>query len=234
MGSGRAMESSSKPAKLPDREIVTDLFHRLAPRYNRVVLAYTFGQDLRWKGVLVKGLHPTRGERALDLACGTGLILDRLGKKLGPSQAVGADINRTMLLEAKRSGRANPIVQANAEHLPFAAGSFDLVSAGYLLKYIPIDRFLPEVARVLKPGGRFGGYDFSRPRVDTPSGTLYSIYLRQVLPKLGRESGSRSGGWKDVFPFLSEVVDASGWEADIGEKLTLGGFSNIRVDTELG
>jgi demethylmenaquinone methyltransferase/2-methoxy-6-polyprenyl-1,4-benzoquinol methylase len=219
---------------LPNRRFVAELFQGFAPRYNGVLLAYSLAQDLRWKEVLVRRLRPERGERALDLGCGTGLILDRLSNVLGESDAVGADINRTMLLQVLHTGASPPLVQANVERLPFASQAFDIVTAGYLLKYVQLDRLFLEVARVLRPGGRFGGYDFSRPIRGTPIGTLYSIYLHRILPWIGRGRGRQRGAWRSVFEFLPQIVESSGWESRVLDALERAGFVGVEVVPSLG
>lgn len=221
-------------ADLPDRRIVRRLFEGLAPRYNGVLLAYSVGQDLRWKDVLIRGVHPKRGERALDLACGTGLLLDRLAKVLGETHAVGADINRSMLLEMRRGGTTHPVVQSDAEQLPLASQAFDIVTAGYLLKYVELDRFFLEVARVLRPGGRFGGYDFSRPVRGTPAGDLYSLYLHRVLPWIGRGRTVERNSWRSVFDFLPQVAESSGWEDRVRGSLDRAGFVGVELVPSLG
>jgi ubiquinone/menaquinone biosynthesis methyltransferase len=225
---------STGPNALPDRKFVGSLFRDLAPRYDRILLAYSLGQDLRWKDVLIRGLHPTRGERALDIACGTGLILDRLAKALGASEVLGLDLNRAMLLASARAPNARSVLQANAETLPLAAETFDIVTSGYLLKYVRLDRFFREVARVLRPGGRFGAYDFSRPRHGTASGTLYSAYLHQVLPRVGRAGAGRPDTWREVFSFLPCIAESSGWETRAAASLEDAGLEVTGVRPSLG
>jgi demethylmenaquinone methyltransferase / 2-methoxy-6-polyprenyl-1,4-benzoquinol methylase len=218
----------------PDRKVVGSLFRALAPRYDRVLLAYSLGQDLRWKEVLVRGLRPVPGEHALDVACGTGLILDRLAKALGASAVVGVDANRAMLLASTHAGRAHPVLQANAEALPLADEAFDLVTAGYLLKYVRLDGFFREVARVLRPGGRFGGYDFSRPMHGTALGTLYAAYLHRVLPRMGRGGAPAPGDWREVFEFLSNLAESSGWEFRVAGALEGAGLTVREIRPSLG
>ena len=216
----------------PDRRDVEGLFHELAPRYNRVLLAYSLGQDLRWKEVLIRRLRPKRGERALDLACGTGLILDRLSRRLGPSQVVGLDLNRSMLLASGRPRDRYRLVQGNAVRLPFASESFDIVTSGYLLKYVPLKAFFDEMARVLRPGGRLAAYDFSRPIHASVAGASYSFYLHRILPAIGRARSPHR--WRAVFEFLPQVAESSGWELRVKEFLTRAGFAGIEVVPSLG
>jgi demethylmenaquinone methyltransferase / 2-methoxy-6-polyprenyl-1,4-benzoquinol methylase len=225
---------AAERGSLPDRRFVGGLFRELAPRYDRVLLAYSLGQDLRWKEVLVRRMRPVPGERALDVACGTGLILGRLARVLGASRVVGVDLNRAMLLASTHADRAHLVLQANAEQLPLAAETFDLVTAGYLLKYVRLDRFFREVARVLRPGGRFGGYDFSRPMHGTALGTLYSAYLHRILPRVGRGGSHPPGDWREVFEFLGHIAESSGWESRVAGSLEGAGLAVREVRPSLG
>ncbi|MCI4351312.1 MAG: class I SAM-dependent methyltransferase [Thermoplasmata archaeon] len=218
----------------PDRSFVRGIFRGLAPRYDAVLHTYTLAQDLRWKHVLVERLAPVRGERSLDLACGTGLLLERCARLLGPDAAVGADINRSMLLELARRAGPHCVLQADAQRLPLASGTFDVVTAGYLLKYVDLDRFFREVARILRPGGRFGGYDFSRPLPGTVWGTAYAVYLHHVLPVLGGAITRLPVEAEALFRFLPRIAETSGWEARAPAALRRAGFEGTETSPSMG
>ncbi|MGI0129412.1 MAG: class I SAM-dependent methyltransferase [Thermoplasmata archaeon] len=213
---------------LPAREYVADLFDWLAPHYDRAVLLYTLAQDLRWKAELVRRLRPRRGERALDLACGTGLIYERITQFLGPDAVVGLDVNRSMLSGARRGHSDRQMVRADSLNLPFRDASFDLVTAGYLFKYVPLDSLSGEIRRVLRPGGRFGGYDFSAPDVGTVSGSAYDWYLHQILPVLGRWWGRGDAGWTQLLEFLARIAANSQWETRVEAEFRDAGFDRVR------
>ncbi|MCI4319238.1 MAG: class I SAM-dependent methyltransferase [Thermoplasmata archaeon] len=219
---------------VPERRFVRQLFRGLAPRYDRFVLAYTLGQDLRWKQHLLRRLRVSEGDRALDLACGTGLLLDRLSARLPGSRVVGADLSRSMLLARRPRFPLPHLVQADAERLPFTPGSFDVVTAGYLLKYVDLDRFAREVGRLLGPGGRFGGYDFSRPQHGTSVGALYSLYLHRVLPVVGPATSRLSGEAANLFGFLATIAESSGWEVRAPAAFSRAGFAEVEVTPSLG
>lgn len=92
------------------------------------------------------------GDRILDIGCGAGQTL--LVAARGHN-SVGLDLNMDAL-ELGRSWRPDQkFVCAPAEALPFAPGSFDLVMARVSLEYTNLPVALAEIARVLKPGGRF-------------------------------------------------------------------------------
>ena len=210
------------------------LFRGLAPRYDRIVLAYTLGQDLRWKQLLLRRLRIGPDDRALDLASGTGLLLDRLAATVPDAHLVGVDQSRAMLLAGQPHRPPRRLVQANAERLPFASGSFDVITAGYLLKYVDLDAFAHEVARLLRPGGRFGGYDFSRPRHGTPVGELYSIYLHRLLLVVGPATSRLPADAADLFEFLASVAESSRWEERAPAAFAAAGLTDVEVAPSLG
>ncbi len=103
------------------------------------------------------GLH--RGERVLDVACGTGVVTRLAAEQVGSSGAVaGLDINPAMLAVARSvssSGAAIEWHEASAESLPLADGSFDVVLSSLGLQFVPDKASaLREMRRVLAPGGR--------------------------------------------------------------------------------
>ncbi|MFZ0891106.1 MAG: class I SAM-dependent methyltransferase [Thermoplasmata archaeon] len=227
-------QSAPTEAVVPDRRFVHNLFSSLAPRYEEALLVYSLGQDLRWKRTMIDRLPLHRGDRALDLACGTGLVLDRLRRRLGSSSVTGLDPNRTMLTQPHRTSGARRLVQANAERIPFRDATFDVVTAGYLFKYVDLNQLCREMRRVLAPGGRIGGYDFSSPRRGTAAGRLYGVYLSRVLPWLGRHRGELQVNWRQLLEFLADVAERSGWEDRILLALRSNGFVDIRKIASLG
>jgi SAM-dependent methyltransferase len=104
----------------------------------------------------------TRRRRALDVGCGAGLSaapLDALAEDV-----VGVDPARGMLAHRAVVAPAARFAVGAAEALPFAAGTFDLVTAAGALNYTDADRALAEIARVLTPAGTLVVYDFSAGR----------------------------------------------------------------------
>jgi SAM-dependent methyltransferase len=104
----------------------------------------------------------TRRRRALDVGCGAGLStapLDALAQDV-----VGVDPAGGMLAHRGVVAPAARFAVGAAEALPFAAGTFDLVTAAGALNYTDVDRALAEIARVLTPAGTLVVYDFSAGR----------------------------------------------------------------------
>jgi len=129
---------------------------------------------------------------------------------------VGSDFCRPMLdrgvEKSRRAGIPVEWVEADAMELPFANGSFDLVTVAFGLRNIAdTARGLGEMARVLRPGGRLAILEFSLPanRV-VRSGYLW--YFRSILPRLGN-AVARNGS--DAYTYLNRSVE----EFPEGERL---------------
>jgi SAM-dependent methyltransferase len=99
------------------------------------------------------------GARVLEVGCGAASCARWLVDR--GADAVGLDLSAGMLREARaaeaRSGVAVPLVQADAAHLPFADASFDLACSAFGAVPFVADTaaLMAEVARVLRPGGRW-------------------------------------------------------------------------------
>lgn len=97
------------------------------------------------------------GRLVLDLACGPGRHAAALVRE--GARVVGLDLSRALLFAARRRD-TGPLVRGDMRRLPFRSGTFDVVvnlftSFGYFASDAEHGEVLDEVARVLRPGGRF-------------------------------------------------------------------------------
>jgi ubiquinone/menaquinone biosynthesis C-methylase UbiE len=93
-----------------------------------------------------------RTNKILDIGCGTGMLLSLLGGRA--ELVIGIDFSPEMLQKARRRATGAPLVLADADHLPFIDGSFDVVVSITLLQNMPNPAAtLREFARVLKSNG---------------------------------------------------------------------------------
>jgi demethylmenaquinone methyltransferase/2-methoxy-6-polyprenyl-1,4-benzoquinol methylase len=171
----------------------------------------SFGQDPRWRAALVAAVDPRPGERALDVACGTGMVTLAVAQR-GVAEVIGLDQSQDMLGGARRKLAARPdlaprvrFVPGEAERLPFAEGEFDVLTFTYLLRYVD-DRAatLRELVRVLRPGGRIGMVEFGVPS-QPGLRALWRLHTRIGLPSLGRLV---SPAWMQVGRFLGPNIEA--------------------------
>ena len=150
------------------RRLVRAIFATIADRYDFITVVLSYGQDRRWKRRLIDLAAPQPGSRALDLATGTGDIALALASR--GAHVVGLDITFRMIeLANDKAGRPVPprspsFLVGDMLALPFAPGSFDIVTTGYGLRNVPnLVTAIEEIARVLSPGGRVLSLDFNRP-----------------------------------------------------------------------
>ena len=149
-----------------DGDAVLRAFHRRHPGASRQVFCGGRTADGRTPyEVLVDGLPPAPGA-VLDLACGDGSLLAHLD---AATTRTGVDMSPEELAVAReRLGPGVRLVEARAEALPLADGGQDVVVSHMALMLMGrVEEALAEVARVLRPGGRFH-FVVSGPAPDTP------------------------------------------------------------------
>ena len=130
----------------------------------RLARGYAFDRPPVHQAVIA-ALHkhlPHHFKRALDLGCGAGLSTAALAPLA--DCAYGIEPVANMLKHRRAVTEQAHFVVAQAEHLPFAANSFDLLTAAGSLNYANLDLFFPEAARVLTNEGVLAIYDFSEGR----------------------------------------------------------------------
>jgi ubiquinone/menaquinone biosynthesis C-methylase UbiE len=113
-------------------------------------------------------LHLAAGERVLDVGCGSGAVTRDIARRVGGhGLAVGLDPSPELLAVARglaeEAGLSDRVEfrEGNALRLPFRDSSFDAVVCATVLSHVPGgEAAIPELARVLRPGGRLGIFDF--------------------------------------------------------------------------
>ena len=174
-----------------DKErLVADVFHSVAGRYDLMNDLMSLGIHRLWKACALQMSAVRPGHSVLDLAGGTGDLALKFSQLVGPEgQVVLADINDSML----RAGRDRltdkgaigtvRYAQANAECLPFADNSFDLVTMAFGLRNVTHkDRALASILRVLRPGGRLLVLEFSPPPQCTAGQGVRCLVLQCPAP----------------------------------------------------
>jgi demethylmenaquinone methyltransferase/2-methoxy-6-polyprenyl-1,4-benzoquinol methylase len=191
-------------------DVARAVFAGLPARYDRLALLLSFGQDRRWRRVVVDRLAGTpSGQRVLDVATGPAGVALAVAELTG-CRVVGVDLNEPMLRAGLRNvraaGRSKDVVllAGRAEELPFRDASFDAVSFSYLLRYVDDPQApLAEMARCLRPGGTMAGLEFFVPPASVWR-LLWRIYTAVVLPSLGWLLGGRA--WWAVGRFLGPSI----------------------------
>ena len=121
---------------------------------------------------LLEDLPP--GRSLLDLGCGTGLFMRRYGETGG--DAVGLDISRGMIENARGRCNGYEFCMGTAEVLPFRDHTFDAISCLLAFSYLSHPtRMLAEASRILKPGGRIAVCTLSRTMLTSLVPAIYRL-----------------------------------------------------------
>jgi ubiquinone/menaquinone biosynthesis C-methylase UbiE len=172
---------------------------RRAPHFDE-----DFGHSIRtpaeraaWDRILDLVLAGHRALESLDAGCGTGFLSFELATR--GHHVTSVDFAPAMLAEARRKAAERSVSirfeEADAEHLPFPAGGFDLVISRHLLWTLPHpEAAIDEWIRVLRPGGRLvvvdGQFDAGAAAPPAGSARTSEEYARvgDQLPFLGGRS----------------------------------------------
>jgi demethylmenaquinone methyltransferase / 2-methoxy-6-polyprenyl-1,4-benzoquinol methylase len=172
---------------------VRSVFDSVAARYDLMNDLMSGGTHRLWKRFTLALANLRPGQRALDVAGGSGDLAAGLARQVGArGMVVLTDINAAMLARGRDrlidAGCVTNVacVQANAERLPFADNSFDCITIGFGLRNVTDkSAALKSMHRCLRPGGQLLVLEFSQPRLPGLK-PLYDAYSFRVLPLLGR------------------------------------------------
>jgi ubiquinone/menaquinone biosynthesis C-methylase UbiE len=201
---------------------LVDFFDQVAPNYD----SWAGGLHGRVAARLVELVAPKRGQHALDVGTGTGLVADLVAAKVKPGTVIGIDLSERMLSVARSRKAANAqFVGMAAERLVFRPMTFDLVTMGEALVYLADPAAaLEEAHRVLRPKGRIA-VSCLRRSLSTPAQNLFFQGLaplaRRHYLSLPRFSSNRAQfGEPGALP---ELLLESGFEVVSMTELVTGG-----------
>lgn len=208
---------------------VRSVFDSVAPKYDVMNDLMSAGLHRIWKRYTITVANPQPGQQVLDIAGGTGDLSRAFARRVGPTgRVVHTDINEAMLREGRNrlldEGLVLPTMVCDAEKLPFADNSFDLVSVAFGLRNMTHkDQALSEMRRVLKPGGKLLVLEFSR--VAKPLEKAYDWYSFNVLPKLGQ----MVAGDAHSYQYLAESIRMHPGQEELRQLMKSVGFGHVDV-----
>jgi demethylmenaquinone methyltransferase / 2-methoxy-6-polyprenyl-1,4-benzoquinol methylase len=217
---------------------VRAMFDRIAGLYDLMNSVMTAGLHHRWRqrAADLAALRP--GDRALDVATGTGDLAIELARRVGPDgEVVGSDFSEGMLERARRKGAGAANVrfeQANALALPYDDGEFAAATVGFGARnFSDLEQGLREMARVVRPGGRVVVLEITTP-TRPPLSTFFRVWFDRIVPLIGRdEAYTYLPNSVKRFPgpeALASVMAGVGLR-DIRWILTAGGIIALHVGT---
>jgi ubiquinone/menaquinone biosynthesis C-methylase UbiE len=169
------------------------------------------------------GDEGARVDRALDVACGTGMSTTALAEFA--QLVVGLDISPEMLRVVPPAPNVSYML-GSAERMPFADGAFDAVTCSSGIHWFDQDRFYGELRRVVRPGGWIGVYDhyFSRMHdVAEFDDWVRELFRRYPLPPRNAQVGELTSEQPDGF----EILDAETFDDPI--EMTHGDFADYQL-----
>jgi demethylmenaquinone methyltransferase / 2-methoxy-6-polyprenyl-1,4-benzoquinol methylase len=185
------------------------IYTEVAPTYELINHVMTFGFDIYWRWKAARLAEKNGGHLWLDVCSGTGEMFKYLNKRLNPNRRIAAvDASLAMLLLAKKKKSGNTILfsLADADRLPFADDTFDLIIIGFAARNLNFNHkaflaYLKEFSRILKPGGLFLNLETSQPKTAWIK-KIFHLYVKSVVKPLGYMiSGSKAG-----YAYLSHTI----------------------------
>jgi demethylmenaquinone methyltransferase / 2-methoxy-6-polyprenyl-1,4-benzoquinol methylase len=201
-------------------DAVRRMFDRIAPVYDAMNRTMTAGLDRRWRRLTAEAtVRP--GDFVLDACCGTGDLAIAAARRGG--KVTGLDFSPAMLERAGRKAPQIEWIEGDLLSLPFGDESFDSATVGFGVRNVEdLGRSIEELRRVLRPGGRLGILEITRPR-----GLLapfYRLWFDGVVPLLGK---LLPGG--SAYTYLPASVRRFPGPQELAAMIETAGFRNVRV-----
>jgi demethylmenaquinone methyltransferase/2-methoxy-6-polyprenyl-1,4-benzoquinol methylase len=197
---------------------VRTMFDRIAPIYDAMNHVMTAGLDRRWRRLTAEAVV-RRGDAVLDACCGTGDLA--VAARAAGGDVTGLDFSERMLERARRKAPDVRWVAGDVLALPFDDASFDAATVGFGVRNVEdLEAGLRELARVLRPGGRLGCLEITRPR-----GLLrpfFRLWFDGLVPLVGRVL---PGG--AAYAYLPASVRRFPGPEDLGAAMERAGFAHV-------
>lgn len=209
---------------------VYHVFESVAPRYNLMNDVMSLGIHRLWKRFAAHVSRVRPGAHILDVAGGTGDMARLYAKQTGPAGSIIiCDINRDMLVTGRDQlldeGVCRNIhwTQGNAEDLPFAANTFDLVSIAFGLRNVTDkQRALISMYDKLKYGSPLVILEFST--MVLPSlRDLYDQYSSHLIPLMGKYIAHDEQSYR----YLVESIRMHPDQETLRQMMIKAGFSRV-------
>jgi demethylmenaquinone methyltransferase/2-methoxy-6-polyprenyl-1,4-benzoquinol methylase len=214
------------PAAQRTADGVRRMFDRVAPRYDLANTVFSLGQDRAWRRAAARAAGLAEGQRALDVACGTGALTRELAASAPGAVVLGLDFSGEMVRRAAAPAQAGPgpaYLVGDALRLPLRDSAVDVLTIAFGLRNLPEPGMgLLEFRRVLRPGGRLVVCEFSQPVVPVLR-DLYRRYLTRLMPVAARRLTSDP----EAYQYLARSIGAWPDQAGLAGWLQDAGFTQV-------
>ncbi len=235
MSSQPANSSAADPVAakgtLPEQQVQA-MFDRIAKRYDLMNTVMTAGLHDEWRVRAADVADVGPGSHVLDVATGTGDLAIELAKRVAPGGSVtGVDFAEEMLAVARTkqtsvlAGVDAEVVfeQGNALDLKYDDDMFDAVTVGFGVRnFSDLAAGLTEMARVVRPGGKFVILEISQPQ-KPPLSYFYKAWFDGLVPFIGKFAGEDS-----AYTYLPNSVKRFARPSELAGVLADAGTTNVR------
>jgi demethylmenaquinone methyltransferase/2-methoxy-6-polyprenyl-1,4-benzoquinol methylase len=211
---------------------VQAMFDRIAKRYDLMNAVMTAGLHDSWRERTVDVAAAASGSHVLDVATGTGDLAFELARRVAPGGSVaGVDFSADKLKVAREKQAAKlggidaevTFEQGNALDLRFDDDTFDAVTVGFGVRnFSDLGQGLTEMARVVRPGGKFVILEISQPH-KPPLSWFYKAWFDSLVPLLGK-----FGGEDSAYTYLPNSVKRFEGPRQLAATLEAAGTHDVR------
>jgi demethylmenaquinone methyltransferase/2-methoxy-6-polyprenyl-1,4-benzoquinol methylase len=231
--SKKSLQINSLNDKPKESRPLYKIFTAVPPSYDLINRIFTMRLDESWRIKAARECLAGRPLRILDLCTGTGDLAIRLAKMSSNEQEItGYDYSEPMLKLAKQKAKNKrqdkiQFLQGDAADMPFTDGYFDAVGIAFAFRNLTFKnhdtaKFLAEIHRVLKPGGKFVIVESSQPQWPWLR-ALFRFYTRYFVYPVGSLVSGNRGAYK----YLSFSVIHYYMPEEICNLLKEYGFSEV-------
>ncbi|MDE5660167.1 MAG: bifunctional demethylmenaquinone methyltransferase/2-methoxy-6-polyprenyl-1,4-benzoquinol methylase UbiE [Muribaculaceae bacterium] len=212
----------------PKERQVEQMFDSIAPAYDLMNRAMTFGIDRLWRAKAVRMLRRDNPRDILDVATGTGDLAIELARRLPQARVTGVDLSSGMIAVGREKiaraglGERVSLSVADCLDLPFADASFDCITVAYGVRnFANLEAGYREMRRVLRPGGTICVIELSTP-VNPIVKPLYKAYTNFIIPAVGRLVSKDTR----AYSYLPESIAAVAQRRDMCDLMSKAGFNS--------
>ncbi len=173
-------------------EQVREMFDSIAPAYDWMNRAMTFGLDKQWRRTTVRCVSQFNPRRVIDLAAGTGDLAIALAEAMPQASITGLDLSLGMVAIGREKLAQNGLASrvslecGDCLAMPYDDNSTDAITIAFGVRnFENLDRGYAEMYRVVRPGGQIFVLELSTP-VNPLVKPFYKLYARCIIPFLGR------------------------------------------------
>lgn len=204
------------------------MFARIAGRYDLMNRLMTFGQDIRWRRLVIQEAQLPAGGKLLDIATGTGEIAQEGLRQQPNILAIGGDFVLEMMRVGQQNHERRAInwVAADTLTLPFPDEVFDAVTSGFLMRnVVDVPGAFREQARVTRPGGRIVVLESSPPKRNILRPFIH-FHLNYIIPTLG----TIVTGEAEAYRYLPDSTQQFQEPESLAALMRQAGLKNVRYN----